>query len=266
MSKDPIEEEGGINLYGFLMNDGLNSIDDLGLFDLFGLFGKGIECKDVLRLLQDAKLANAAYEQDADLTKEIVLPEGWHQVAHVDENSGLNYRVYKNSKTGERVLAFRGTERGAPGRKDWRANRDQVSGSIGDKYRQVYELSKNTKLYSSDRVVGHSLGGGLAAAYGAATGKPVTTFNAAGLHSNTSKLFGNNGRDYKDHVKSVVMRGEALNMAQDAVPFILPDSKGDRSYVSPDGFSGPLDLHSMKEVIKALERLRDCCRKRGEIQ
>jgi hypothetical protein len=62
------------------------------------------------------------------------------------------------------------------------------------------------------------------------------------------------------------MRGEALNMAQDAVPFILPDSKGDRSYVSPDGFSGPLDLHSMKEVIKALERLRDCCRKRGEIQ
>jgi len=32
-SRDPIEEEGGINLYGFVGNDGLNKWDNLGMID-----------------------------------------------------------------------------------------------------------------------------------------------------------------------------------------------------------------------------------------
>jgi hypothetical protein len=31
-SRDPIEEEGGLNLYGFVRNDGLNKLDYLGLY------------------------------------------------------------------------------------------------------------------------------------------------------------------------------------------------------------------------------------------
>ena len=30
-SRDPIEEEGGVNLYGFLGNDGVNKVDFLGM-------------------------------------------------------------------------------------------------------------------------------------------------------------------------------------------------------------------------------------------
>ncbi|MCX6866825.1 MAG: hypothetical protein NTV46_11540, partial [Verrucomicrobia bacterium] len=33
-SRDPIEEEGGVNLYGFVRNDGGNKLDYLGLIEL----------------------------------------------------------------------------------------------------------------------------------------------------------------------------------------------------------------------------------------
>ena len=33
INRDPIQEEGGINLYGFVCNDPLNSIDTLGLYN-----------------------------------------------------------------------------------------------------------------------------------------------------------------------------------------------------------------------------------------
>jgi uncharacterized protein RhaS with RHS repeats len=262
-SRDPIEEQGGLNLYGFVGNDGVNQYDVLGLF--LG-FGKGIKCKDVEKLLLDAILAAAAYSQDADV--EGTLPKDWDQVAHVDEDSGLSYRVFENSKTGERVLAFRGTEglTGAAAKKDWRANRVQGAGFIGKQYKQVAALSKNTQIYKADRVVGQSLGGGLAAAYGAATNKPTTTFNASGLHPNTSRHFGNTRKDYKKHVTSVVVRGEVLNTLQDAVPFVLPDSKGRRGYVNPAGLADPVSLHGNAEIIKALRKKLDCCIKKGKIK
>lgn len=40
-SRDPIEEEGGVNLYGFVGNDGVNWIDVLGMFNWeeYGSFG-----------------------------------------------------------------------------------------------------------------------------------------------------------------------------------------------------------------------------------
>jgi uncharacterized protein RhaS with RHS repeats len=36
INRDPIQEEGGINLYGFVCNDPLNSIDTLGLYNTCG--------------------------------------------------------------------------------------------------------------------------------------------------------------------------------------------------------------------------------------
>jgi hypothetical protein len=32
MSRDPIEEAGGVNIYGFVGNDGINRLDRLGLY------------------------------------------------------------------------------------------------------------------------------------------------------------------------------------------------------------------------------------------
>jgi hypothetical protein len=48
-SRDPIEEEGGVNLYGFVGNDGISSIDFLGLAQESGVSYKWtaeVKCKD----------------------------------------------------------------------------------------------------------------------------------------------------------------------------------------------------------------------------
>ena len=261
-SRDPIEERGGINLYGFVGNDPVGKWDRLGLF---AGIGPGVKCKDVKQLLLDAQLAAASYHDDADLVPRDspgALPDGWEQVAHLDNPSDLNLRVYRNTDTGERVLAFRGTA----GVGDARADVVQGVGAIDRQYREVAELARN-RTYRADRVVGHSLGGGLAAAYGAATGTPTSTQNPAGVHPRTSRLFGNNRADYRNNVRSTVVRSEILNLAQDLVPFVLPDSNGRRSYVTPSRLPllGPLALHGSGHVISALEKKLKCCEKRGEL-
>lgn len=61
----------------------------------------------------------------------------------------------------------------------------------------------------------HSLGGSVASAASAVTGVPATTFNAAGLHSNTARRFAQqNGLDVKDvntTVTAYQVQGELLN-------------------------------------------------------
>ncbi|MEI2421326.1 hypothetical protein V6O07_13715, partial [Arthrospira platensis SPKY2] len=43
MNRDPIEEQGGLNLYGFVRNDGVNYLDYLGLQPTKRVFWIGIE-------------------------------------------------------------------------------------------------------------------------------------------------------------------------------------------------------------------------------
>lgn len=48
-SRDPIEEEGGINLYGFVGNDGVRSIDALGKFPIIRLGNQTLNTGNVSR-------------------------------------------------------------------------------------------------------------------------------------------------------------------------------------------------------------------------
>jgi len=64
-SRDPIGEEGGINLYGFVGNDGVNKWDILGLCD-----EKPKNCKIVASVLQSYETSNAI--RDALNKKEIL--------------------------------------------------------------------------------------------------------------------------------------------------------------------------------------------------
>jgi len=57
-SRDPIEEEGGLNLYGFVGNDGINKTDNLGLAVLLHIVPSGKETGGVLQLLPGASLNN----------------------------------------------------------------------------------------------------------------------------------------------------------------------------------------------------------------
>ena len=52
-SRDPIEERGGANLYGFVGNDGVNRFDVLGLAD---------ECSDWSRQLADNQRITGKYD------------------------------------------------------------------------------------------------------------------------------------------------------------------------------------------------------------
>jgi hypothetical protein len=70
-SRDPIEEAGGYNLYGFVGNDGVNSWDYLGTTDFGQKFYKGIVtcsvsvdylcvCKDNIKVLCEGNLNTVA--------------------------------------------------------------------------------------------------------------------------------------------------------------------------------------------------------------
>ena len=48
-SRDPIEEGGGVNLYGFVRNDGIDWVDLLGLWDMDGLLKCLCKCKEMPR-------------------------------------------------------------------------------------------------------------------------------------------------------------------------------------------------------------------------
>ena len=59
-------------------------------------------------------------------------------------------------------MAFRGTQMTSG--PDWRTNISQGAGLYVQHYRQVQQMSRNGSASGATRVVGHSLGGGLAAA------------------------------------------------------------------------------------------------------
>ena len=98
--------------------------------------------------------------------------------------SSFRARVYVTGEPGEEryTVVFRGSQSGD----DWKSNAQQGLGLNSTHYANALEIGK--KLARTDAevtLVGHSLGGGLAAEAAIASGRPADTFNAAGLHQNT---------------------------------------------------------------------------------
>ena len=60
-SRDPIGERGGLNLYGFVGNDGVRSIDRLGLFD----FEPASDCQEARKNLESARFFHSPPVYDA---------------------------------------------------------------------------------------------------------------------------------------------------------------------------------------------------------
>ncbi len=65
-SRDPIEEDGGVNLYGFIGNDGVNKLDILGLIEM--TFESEYEggMLDVWKVLKKKGLFKNEYKSDPD--------------------------------------------------------------------------------------------------------------------------------------------------------------------------------------------------------
>lgn len=121
------------------------------------------------------RVADASDLQRLGLTSEMLEQPG---------ESGFRARVYVSGEPGQEqyTVAFRGSQEGS----DWLANAQQALGQESVHYANALEIGRKLARSDADVVmVGHSLGGGLAADAAIAAGTPATTFNAAGLHQTT---------------------------------------------------------------------------------
>ena len=137
------------------------------------------------------------------LTPELLTPPGYKP----DKNNAPFAAVFRNDKTGEYTVSFKGTSSTA----DWKQNAQQALGQRTSYYSQAEIIGKNiadSEMAGKVKFVGHSLGGGLASAASRASGLPATTFNAAGLHKDTI------ASPRMSQIEAVHVRGELLRTAQ----------------------------------------------------
>jgi hypothetical protein len=140
--------------------------------------------------------------------KELFMPDA--------ERTGYRAAAYRDKKDPTKIyLAFRGTKSYV---KDFTADYKQPTGEETEYYRKAMALARVLKKNADAQglkleLIGHSLGGGMAAAAGAALKIPTTTFNPAGVHPHTVE--GYDISDAKTYVKDYVIRTDPLNKLQD---------------------------------------------------
>jgi len=142
-----------------------------------------------------------------------------------DEKSGLRMRVYFNENTGKFSFSFAGTDPNDP--KDVETDIRQSRGLETGQYNKVAELAKiiQKKIESGEldgnmlEATGQSLGGGLAALFGAVTKCKTKTFNAAGVHSETLRRAGVEEKDIRtrnfSNITNNVAAGDILTYIQE---------------------------------------------------
>jgi hypothetical protein len=138
-------------------------------------------------VLRDHTFADLAYGVDGKK-----IPTGW-EVVDVDYpgKDGFSAIVFRNPKTHELVISYRGTN---PSQlKDIRDDALNAANLPTSQAPQAIELANKIAAdprFKGDTVsyTGHSLGGSLASVASIATGNPATTFNAAGVGAGNHHL------------------------------------------------------------------------------
>jgi hypothetical protein len=116
------------------------------------------------------------------------------------------------------VIAFRGS---TPDKEDWDNNFAQGVDREALYYRRAVEIGN--KLAASGslvRIVGHSLGGGLASAAQGGSGLNASTYNAAGLHPNTVARYSQDREHTQAEAEKIAafrIEGEVLTKTQESV-------------------------------------------------
>ena len=180
-----------------------------------------------------------------------------------DEDIGFKSDLYKD-KNGNYVLAFRGTYSDPQHpendivhdwSKDWID--DDVAQGLGmgsKQYQNAIDLSRNIKnKVGKDKLIitGHSLGGGLATAGGAATGCETYAFNPPGVHPNTYKMYGvKNPNTSKVH--TYYSNQDFLNMWNNNLA-LMPNSAGERIQMHTSDKFGFATGHDLPLLLKAIE-------------
>ena len=182
-----------------------------------------------------------------------------------DPSTGFKADIYKD-KDGDYVLVYRGTysDPDHPENdlvhdwsKEWTDdNMRQGLGMGSEQYKKSIELAKKVKKGSERQgkqltIAGHSLGGGLATAAGAATGSKTYAFCPAGVHPNTYKMYGvQNPNTSKVH--TYYSNQDFLNMASNNLS-LMPKAAGERIMLNTlDSFDFTKG-HDLPLLFKAIQ-------------
>ena len=156
-----------------------------------------------------------------------------------DPHTGFKADIYKDTN-GDYVLVYRGTysDPDHPENdlihdwsKEWTDdNMRQGLGMGSEQYEKSIDIAKrvnrNKPKDKQLTIAGHSLGGGLATAAGAATGSKTYAFCPAGVHPNTYKMYGvQNPNTSKVH--TYYSNQDFLNMASNNLS-LMPKAAGER--------------------------------------
>lgn len=154
------------------------------------------------RSLPYAALANAVYDFGNTMVGD------WHLVDSVSNSSGMQAAVYLNNSTQEMALAYRGTETCSGlscfGSAGLEAGKDTLtdslltqgkdSGQFDDAYNYARDML-NKYPGKIKTITGHSLGGGLAQAVGAAATVETFVFNSSPVANNYFDQHGVKAKD-----------------------------------------------------------------------
>jgi hypothetical protein len=155
---------------------------------------------------------------------------------------------------GNYVLAFRGTQEGAP---DWMTNFAQGTGQVTDEFDRLapqaaQEFARafgkpgvdenGNAIFTNLAITGHSQGGGLATIASAVTGIPTVTFDPSGIHDRTFERLGLDGAQFRQdaeggQVRRYSMQEDALTQVQEGwfTAAAAPDAIGHQIVVKPEG-------------------------------
>ena len=182
-----------------------------------------------------------------------------------DPSTGFKADIYKD-KNGDYVLVYRGTysDPDHPENdlvhdwsKEWTDdNMKQGLGMGSGQYEKSIKLARKVKKGSERQgkqmtIAGHSLGGGLATAAGAATGSKTYAFCPAGVHPNTYKMYGVQNPD-TSKVHTYYSNKDFLNMASNNLS-LMPKAAGERIMLHTlDNFDFAKG-HDLPLLLKAIQ-------------
>ena len=206
----------------------------------------------------------------------------------MNKKSGFGAALFKSEINDATMLTYKGTHNGVTGWEDWRTNVAQAFGGETKQYGQAMYLALLAKrsLGKEIEMVGHSLGGGLAASAVGVTGIKGYSFNAAGLHKNTVQRKGGLKMEQIDGLmQTQSVDGEVLTLLQNnrgvVAPLLagvgsafggkvgtimggvlaasilasgaLPEAPGSKHALESVEGGNPVTRHGMEQVIAGIE-------------
>lgn len=214
---------------------------------------------------QQAMLKSEKLEGYEKLNAEEMRRLGINSTDLNDTKTGFKADIYKD-KNGDYVLVYRGTysDPDHPENdlihdwsKEWTDdNMRQGLGMGSEQYNKSIKLAEKVKQGSEKQgkqmtIAGHSLGGGLATAAGAATGSKTYAFCPAGVHPNTYKMYGVQNPD-TSKVHTYYSNQDFLNMASNNLS-LMPKAAGERIMLNTlDNFDFDKG-HDLPLLLKAIQ-------------